>query len=432
MKKILSLGLVLILAIGLMSGCGNTKSSTSGTKTTTIRFWQAGGDDTSIPVMKGLISKFEQANPNIKVDYQAIPWSENPHDKFSTDIAGGNIADLLIVGNPFDTVLANEGAIIPLDQYMDSSFKSDMMETFLQQSTYQGKMTELNGKVISVPIYGSTRTLIYNKDLLKAANIPEPVDKGWSMDDFAKYAKELTKDTNGDGVIDQYGFGTSAKYASQFLPFVWDLGGDICNADMTKATINTPEWKEALTYYINLLKTTSPPGSSNVNLTEIEKLFSQGKVAMMTDAMDFANKIITDPSIKDKVGIGQMPIGDKGQSSFAGADVFVITKQSKHPKEAWQLLRSILSTDNEKEYCKATGFMPVLKSAASDPYFTGDIVRKGYSQALNYGRFYIKSNNSNAITTILKAEVQSAIGGKETLDKALSNMDSQVTSAVNQ
>lgn len=432
MKKILSLGLALVLAISLLSGCNSTKSNSSG-KTTTIRFWQAGGDDkVSIPKMKEIISKFEAANPNIKVQFQAIPWSENPHDKFSTDIAGGDIADLLIVGNPFDTVLANEGAIVPLDQYMDSSFKSDMMETYLQQSTYTGKMTDLNGKIVSLPIYGSTRTLIYNKDLLKAANIPEPVDKGWSMDDFAKYAKELTKDTNGDGVIDQYGFGTSAKYASQYLPFVWDLGGDICNADLSKATISTAEWKDALTYYIDLLKKTSPPGSSNLDLTEIEKLFSQGKVAMMIDAMDFANKVITDPTIKDKVGIGQMPIGSKGQSSFAGADVFVITKQSKHPKEAWQLLRYILSTDNEKDYCKAVGFMPVLKSAASDPYFTGDIVRKGYSEALTYGRFYVKSDKSNAITTILRAEVQNAIGGKETIDKALANMDSQVTSALTQ
>ncbi|MDI6617850.1 MAG: sugar ABC transporter substrate-binding protein [Clostridiales bacterium] len=431
MKKALLLSLVLILIAGLFVGCGSSKTATKNNKVT-IRFWQAGGDDkASIPKMKEIIKKFENENKDIEVEFQATPWSENPHDKFSTSIAGGNIADLLIVGSPFDTVLANNGAVISLDQYIDSSFKSDMMETFLNQSVYEGKRAEINKKIISLPIYGSTRTIIYNKDLLKAENIPEPVDKGWSMDDFKKYALALTKDTNGDGVIDQYGFGTSAKYTSQFLPFIWDLGGEICNADITKATTTTPEWKEGISYFVDLIKKASPPGSVNLDLQEIQKLFSQGKVAIMIDAMDFANKIINEPSIKDKVGIGQMPIGKK-QTSFAGADVFVITKQSKHPAEAWKLLRFILNTDNESEYCKTVGFMPVLKSSARDPYFTGDIVRKGYSQALTYGKFYVKSDKSSAVTTILKAEVQNIIGNKKTVDKALTDIQNQVNTALAQ
>lgn len=434
MKRLLSIVLAMLLSISVMAGCGGSKTDSKADtqEKTTIRFWQAGGENKDgVAKLKEIIAKYEEANPNVKVEFQAIPWSENPHEKFSTSIAGGDVADLLCIGSPFDTVLANNGAIIGLDQYMDDSFKSDIMETYIKESTYEGKQEEIKGKVVSLPIYGSTRTLIYNKDLLKAENIPEPIDKGWTMDEFKKYAMALTKDTDGDGVIDQYGFGTSAKYVAQFIPFVWDLGGDICSADLTKATTATPEWKEGISYYIDLLKKTSPAGSINLDLKEIQKLFSQGKVAMMIDAMDFASSLLTEPSVKDKLGIGQMPIG-KTQSSYAGADVLVITKQSKHPKEAWELMKSILTTDNQVEYCKAVGFMPVLKSAAKDPYFTGDIVRKGYSEAMNYGRFYVKSEKANAISNIIKAELQSVIGGKKDLDKALQDIQDQIDSTIKQ
>lgn len=433
MKKVFSLVLICVLLVTALAGCGGSEQTKSDqSNNVTIRFWQAGGDTNGASQkMAEIIQKFQDANPNIKVEYQAIPWAENPHDKFSTSIAGGDIADLLIVGNPFDTVLANSGAVVSLDQFIDDSFKSDVMDTFLKQSTYEGKMTELKGKIISLPIYGSSRTLIYNKDLLKAANVPEPTDKGWTLEDFKKYALAMTKDTDNDGVVDQYGFGTSAKYVSQYLPFVWDLGGDICNADLTKSTINTQEWKDALTYYIDMLQKASLPGSINLALQDVEKLFAEGKVAMMVDAMDFANKIIQEPSIKDKVGIGQMPIG-KSQNTYAGADVFVITKQSKHQKEAWQLMKFILNTENEKDYCKTVGFMPILKSAASDPYFTGDIVKKGYSQALTYGRFYVKSDKANAITKIISAEVQNIIGGQKTMDQALADAQKQIDSTLAQ
>jgi ABC-type glycerol-3-phosphate transport system substrate-binding protein len=421
MRKFIALLVVMALIIGAMAGCA-TKTSQKEQQPSqeaqqptqpqvTIKFWQAGGDTAgAAEKMSELIKKFEEKHPNIKVEYMAIPWAEEPHNKFQTAIVSGEVADLLIVGSPFDHVLASSGAIIPLDQFIDEELKKDLMDVFSREGIYHGKNKDLDGKLISIPMFGDARTIVYNKDIFKKAGVPEPTES-WTLEEFKQNALKLTK----DGV---YGFGTSGRYASQWLPFVWDKGGEILNQEMTEATITTPEWKEAWEYYIELINKASMPGSVNVNLAEIQKLFAQEKVAMFVTTQDYVEELMKDPNLKDKIGVGQMP-HDKYQTAFAGADVFVITKQSKHPKEAWELLRFLVSTENQLEYCKTVGFLPAVKSAASDPYFTNDPVKKGFLQALEHGKFYVKSDKANGITTILRAEIQNAITGKKSVQKAL-------------
>lgn len=421
MRKFIALIVVLALVIGCIAGCSNKAaqkeeqpSQQPAQEKVTIKFWQAGGDTAgAAEKMSELIKKFEEANPNIKVEYMAIPWAENPHEKFQTAIVGGEIADLLVVGSPFDHVLANRGAIISLDQFADENLKKDLMDVFAREGIYHGKNKEMDGKLISIPLFGDVRTIVYNKEIFQKSGVPEPTES-WTLEEFKQNAIKLTKD-------DVYGFGTSARYSSQWLPFVWDKGGDILNEQMTEATVTTPEWKEAIEYYIDLLNKTSVPGSINVNLADIQKSFAEGKVAMFVTTQDYVQELMKDPNLKDKIGVGQMP-HDKYQTAFAGADVLVITKQSKHPKEAWELLKFLVSTESQIDYCKTVGFLPVVKSAASDPYFTNDPIKKGFLQALEHGKFYTKSDKASGITTILRAEIQNAISKKKTVDKALEDM----------
>lgn len=424
MKKLIPIILIVMLIVNsfLLLTARDTKAQSK----VTIKFWQAGGDANTTKKMAEIIKKFQNFYPNIKVQYQAIPWGEDPHNKFQTAIVSGTIADLLIVGSPFDHVLAGSDAIIPLDSYIDNALKKDMLEFAWKEGICYGKNEKLKGKIISLALYGSARTIIYNKEIFKEAGVPEPT-KSWTLEEFKKYALKLTRDLNRDGKTDQYGFGTSARYASQYLPFIWDMGGEILNPEETKAAVeNSPAWKKGLTFYLELLKKTSPPGSISADLSLIQKMFAEGKVAMYIDVPDFINGLLrTNPEWKNKIGIGQMP-HNKRQTAFAGADVFVITKKSKFPNEAWKLMRFILRTDNQRDYCKVAGFLPSSKSAANDPFFTDDPINKGFFEALKCGKFYVKIDKSSAITTILRAEVQSAASGQKSIDQALKSIQKQI------
>ncbi|MBD2864029.1 extracellular solute-binding protein [Paenibacillus oceani] len=53
------------------------------------------------------------------------------------------------------------------------------------------------------PVY-----LVYNPLLFKKYGVPEPEGK-WVKEDFIRAAQKLTVDTNGDGILDLYGFSLS-------------------------------------------------------------------------------------------------------------------------------------------------------------------------------------------------------------------------------
>jgi ABC-type glycerol-3-phosphate transport system substrate-binding protein len=280
-------------------------------------------------------------------------------------------------------------------------------------------------------MYAGTRVIVYNRELLEAAGIAEPtVTDPWSFDEFKQNAIKLTQDTNGDGVTDQFGFGTSARFMSQFLPFIWAKGGEILNPEMTAATVNTPEWKSALEFYIDLLHRVSPPGSVNIPLADIQKMFGAGQVAMFITTIDFVMELIKDPVVKERTAVGPMPHYNGKQANFLGTDVFVITRQSEHPEKAWKFLRYMLTPENQMAYNKIVGFMPVLKAVADDPYFTEDRFRLPFIQALDYGRFFVQSGRAPAITSIMRAEVQQAVEGGKTIEEALKEMEKAINIAL--
>ena len=126
----------------------------------TIRFWQAGGDTVDAStVMRTLLDVFEAKYPWITVEYQAIPWSNDPHVMFQTGIAGGDIADLLVVGSPLDFQLSNEGALIPLDDLLSAEVKADISDVLMNECTYTGsendEMTYKSGvcTIVQAPRY---------------------------------------------------------------------------------------------------------------------------------------------------------------------------------------------------------------------------------------------------------------------------------------
>ena len=52
--------------------------------------------------------------------------------------------------------------------------------------------------------------------------------------------------------------------------------------------LDSPEWKEALTYYVDILNNFGPPGASSNGHNENRALFASGKCGMWVDATSAA------------------------------------------------------------------------------------------------------------------------------------------------
>ena len=443
MKKLVSVLLTLCLLVSLAACGGSASSSQSGStaqpqsgedstapvERVTIRFWQAGADTANATnVMNKLVNKFMQENPDILVEYQAFPWSNDPQTAFQTAMAGDDVADLLVVGNPFDYALACRGQVLPLDEYLDDAVKEDLMGVFASDCVYQGTNADLNGKYVSMPLFGDARTIIFNKAIFDEAGVEYP-DTSWSHEEFLDAARKLTGTYGGKQV---YGFGTSATYCSQYLPFIWNYGGSILTEDGTAPTIDTEEWKKGIEYYLTFFEEgLTPPGSESCQLSDTLALFMDGQVAMMIATSDYAREIQNSEEFgAEKLGVGIVP-HDKYQTAQAGADVMVIPSMARHPEEAGRLMNFLMQTENQLEYAKTVGFFPAVKSAAQDPYYLEDPTRRAFADAVDHGKFWIKGTFSGGVAPILKAGIQDLIlGNIGSVEEYQKSMQEQVTALI--
>lgn len=129
--------------------------------------------------------------------------SENYVTKLLANFAGGISPDILFSMTGRHRLLIRKGVFQPLDDFIHSAGGIDLKEfneiILREQLTYEGK-------IYALPFSVTSLALLYNKDLFSEAGIPplsetEPI----TWDEFREIAVKLTRDTNQDGVIDQYG-----------------------------------------------------------------------------------------------------------------------------------------------------------------------------------------------------------------------------------
>lgn len=445
MKKLMTILITVCLLVSL-AACGQPQSTPSSAvgdnsskpsesqnsqepaEQVVLRFWQAGADTADATnVMSELLTKFMKENPGILVEYQAYPWANEPHTTFQTAIASNDVADLLIVGSPFDCVLAESNEVLSLDEYLDDAVKKDLMDVFANECIYNGGNANLKGKYISMPLFGDARTILFNKDIFDEAKVDYP-EESWTHQELIEAARKLTGDFGGKKV---YGFGTSAYYSSQYINFIWNYEGEILNEDQTAAATDSEEWKKGIEDYLVFFKEgLTPPGSEAMKLADMLTMFMNGEIAMMIATSDYAREIQNSEDFgADKLGVGIMP-HEKKQTAYAGADVFVIPSKSQHPKEAGKLVNFLLQTENQLQYAKKVGFFPAVKSAAEDPYYKDDPTRAAFSDAVNHGKFYVKTGYSSGVTTTLRATIQEFLAGNTDLAGYQKNVTDQINALI--
>ncbi len=396
----------------------------------TIRFWQSGGDYTAAKTtMRLLLDKFELQYPWITVEYEAIPWAEDPHTQIQIALADGDCADLLVLGSPLDFQLANEGELLPLNSLLTNKVLNDIPEMVKEQSKYYGSRNEdMYGKLMSIPLYSSNRALLYNKEIFDYFGVEYPTE-GMSHADLLEMAKKVTGDRNGKKV---YGYGTRATTSEQYLNFVWNYGAKIIDPYTMKAGTDSAAWKKGIEDYLAFYKAgVTPPGAIVMSGTDLFQMFLNEECAMFLAATDYAVSILENDSETDcpwsmKLGVAPL-VGETYATCYSGADVLAVPATTAHPEETALLLNYLLSTEAQVLYTKIVSFYPTAISACKDPYFSEDPIMAGFAKAME-GAHPFDNYGVPGVGTILKDEIQKLIAGEITIEQYQAN----VTSRINQ
>ncbi len=254
-KKAVAMGLTgAMVASVAMTGCGSSsESGTTADGKKNLSVFMFANDHESV-IYKDMIKKYQEEHSDEigKIDVQITT-----QDEYSKTLTGmmtaGELPDIFYVGPESVKDFVDNGYIADLQPILDAQgVNTDEMvaANALNSYRYDGEKTG-SGDLYALPKDASVFAYAYNKDLFDKEGIPYPdPEHPYTYDEFVEICKQFTKDTDGDGEIDQWGCGMANAF--MLSPFIWSNGASFLSDDYKTVTVDTPEFKDALQKYMDL------------------------------------------------------------------------------------------------------------------------------------------------------------------------------------
>ncbi len=386
----------------------------------TIRVWKGPhtGDDAA--VFADVIAAFEADHPGVKIKYTPTPW-DTIIEKYTTAFAAGNPPDIFygFTGGYVDSV-------VPMCYDFREIYTEEELE-FIKKGIADSLLMEttVNGKLIAIPYFVAGASFVYNKDLLEEGGFNMPPD---TLEEQLEYARALTKDLDGDGTIDQYGYGQLSYETAEAKPefFLFAYGCNLMNENMDDIDCDREEGLEAFKYIDQLwnIDKSAVPIGLYPGTTMTDAFFDSKFVMWNTHNQIVAN-------LKDypdfNLGVALMPKGPGenlagGRGTYAGSGFWCIPEDTKYLELAKEFVLYLYKPEYQIPITKVFGFM----SASTELEVELDPIVADFAKSiLNYGvpyRFSPRVNEvKESVWNAMRALQSGAIGPEEAWRQAVEN-----------
>ncbi|HEY9309369.1 MAG TPA: sugar ABC transporter substrate-binding protein [Microbacterium sp.] len=329
----------MLAAGGLMlSGCAGG-SGDSGSEQLTFMFR---GSDAEKAAYTAAIEQFEKDND---VDVKIIMTTADEYStKLKAAITGKQVPDVFYIDPGSVQAYVKTGIIKDITEYVESDEDLDLDNVWqygVDSYRFDGKLMG-QGAIYAMPKDVGPFSFGYNRTMFEEAGVPLPdTDTPYTWDEFVDVAKQLTKDTNGDGTLDQWGTGLNVQWNLQ--PFVWSNGGDWLNEDRTEVTVDSPEFAEALQWFADLSTVEGvTPSTADAQTLDTYQRWMEGQIGFFPvgpwdvpvyEKLDFDWDLIP------------YPVGSTGETAtWTGTLGIAVSESTKDPDTAAKLA-IYLSTD---------------------------------------------------------------------------------------
>ncbi|MCT9138161.1 ABC transporter substrate-binding protein [Streptomyces violarus] len=302
-------------------------------------------DASQVQTLKKLTKEHFTAETGITVDYTLLPENEareRMNREFATQAGTYDVASLSAYEVP---IYADNGWLAPLDSYVKADEDFDQGDVF---PNLVASLTGEDGKVYAEPFYGEGSFLMYRKDLFRKDGLVMPPNPTWKQ--VADLAARVDG-TDGTSGICLRGLPGWGQNLAPINTVVNTFGGAWYDMDWN-ARLNSPEFKKAVGFYVDLLRSHGQPGADRMGVLEILDRFVEGKCAMMYDATSLASSIEADgSSVKGKVGYVPAPHDRTGKAGWLWTWAWGVQKASDDKDAAWEFI----SWASSKEYQEQVG-----------------------------------------------------------------------------
>ncbi|HZX06865.1 ABC transporter substrate-binding protein [Kribbella sp.] len=394
--------------VGCSSGMNNAGAPAKKNTATELTFWcWPGGLGKS--VLDGAIAHF----PDPKIKYSEIGGDFK--QKLTTTFNGGtSIPDITgLKGEDIASLLPQAERFVDLKTVGADSVLGDYLDWKVKQAT------TLDGKVIGLPIDVGPTALFYREDIFAAAGLPS---------DPAKVAEQLkTWD-------DFFNAGVQLKAKNPKAPMVWDATDlyDMVVGQGTQRYISKDNkfigdqdhirkaWDTSVKAMTLKIDGKTPSGMPDWNAG-----LDQGTVPAHIGAAWVALDIKS--AVKKTAGKWRLAPTPGGPANFGGS-FLAITKNAADPQKAFDVIKYMLSPDNEAKAFTDAQIFPSTPAAydkpelkAKDPFFGGQVPIDVFGPAAKGIPVAYQSPFDDSVAAPFHDELKTVQSGAKTSDAAWSS-----------
>ena len=388
-------------------------------------------DTTSI---EKVLPEFE-AKTGIKVVFEKVVYTVM-HDKLVPQLMtgeGNGSYDVLEVDNYWvgEFVIANW--LRGLDDYMKKTPEINLNNYI---DCFVKKMISVGDKHYFIPMWTYPMGIVYRTDIINdpkfQAFYEKKTGKSWEFPpkDLFEYA-EMAKAAGEYTPKGIYGVAMQGAKVDplvmEITNYLFALGGDYYDRNTWKATFDSPEGKNALLIYKDLLEHASQPGASGANFDDAFNVFGQGK-AVFAITYNFLMSWLLDKNnsvVYDKVDFIPIPGG-----GLLGGWSWAIPVSSPHPDAGWEFIKWVESKKIQKIRAM-NGGMPTAKWLYDDPEFLEKYkYQKRAKEIFNTAKPVPIISQSTRMVEIIGENSSSAIVGDISIEEALKRANKELNEIV--
>jgi len=302
---------------------------------------------------------YEAAHPGVTID---LSKPDDTSNALKVAIPAGQGPDIIGWANDKIGESALAGSIVALDEY---GITQDFLKSTYEPAAVKGVVWQ--NKIWGLPESQEGIALIYNKDLVKEADLPT------SLDDLLVKAAAFQKANTGKTLVCNQGFASQDAY--HVAPIYFGFGVPSYVDDTGKVYINTPEMLKGGEWLAAMRKVSLTEQSFDI----CKAAFIEGKVAMWwTGPWAIAD------IEKAKLNYGILGMG----KPFVGIKTLMLTKNAVdrgNTEVALDIMKYFTSAEAQKAIALANKTIPAATAAVQDPEVQAIATLASFGKALNSG-----------------------------------------------
>ncbi|MFC6638917.1 extracellular solute-binding protein [Sulfitobacter sp. JBTF-M27] len=363
--------------------------------------------------------------------------------RVTTDITtkGGQF-DIMTIGMYETPIWGANGWLVPLDGLSAEYDADDILPAMRNGLSHDGTL-------YAAPFYGESSMIMYRTDLMEKAGMTMPDAPTWEfIREAAAAMTDRDNDINGICLRGKAGWGEGGAFITVTAN---SFGARWFDEDWT-AQFDQPEWKEALTFFVDMMAESGPAGYATNGFNENLSLFQQGKCGMWIDAT-VAASFVTNPNdstVADKVGFALAPNKDgvEKRANWLWAWALGIPAGTQKEDAAKQFIEWATSKDYIELVAAKEGWANVPPGARTSLYATAEYQEVPFAKmtldSINaadptnptvkpvpyVGIQFVAIPEFAGIATEVSQEFSAVYAGQQSVDEALEKAQAITTEAM--